>query len=188
MLLPFVQFDYAGRLGLADGRYVAREPDRVLIAETFGAPHPAKRRGRRRRAKPAEPPATPETVPVTRITVVRSDPFDDEAAGSKWLDDLAGDSKRRVAEAREALALLNFALEALRDAAEDPLVHTVGVSTALAVRVGFGTGEQLADGNWTEARQLPPPPSPRHLELDPQKEVADRLAGRDSEDEEGTDA
>lgn len=136
----------------------------------------------RRRAKPVEPPAAPETVPVTRVTVARSEPFVDAAGAQSWLDETASDGKRRSAEAREALELLNRALDALREAAEDPLVSEVGLSGALAIRIGYGTGEELADGNWTEARQLPEPPQPPHLELDPQQKVAESLAGR-GEDE-----
>ena len=82
MLIRFIQFDFAGRLGLADGRYLARgqaedESDRVLIVRTFGAPHPESRL-RRRRTKPVTSPANPETVPVTRVTVASSDPFESD--------------------------------------------------------------------------------------------------------------
>jgi hypothetical protein len=77
--------------------------------------------------------------------------------------------------------LLNRALEALREATEDPLIHDVGASQALAIRIGWGTGEQLADGDWTEAQQLPPPPTPRRASLDPQEHVARVLSGRERE-------
>jgi hypothetical protein len=115
---------------------------------------------------------------VTRVTVARSEPFKDASEASAWLDGIASDGKGRSAAAREALELLNRALDALREAAEDPLVAEVGLNGALAIRLGYGSGEQLADGQWTEARQLPEPPPPRHLELDPQQQVADKLAGR----------
>jgi hypothetical protein len=111
------------------------------------------------------------------VTVARSTPFDGEPQASAWLGEIAGDGKARSAEARAALELLNRALDALRAAAEDPLVSEVGLNSALAIRLGYGSGEQLADGQWTEARQLPDPPPPRHLELDPQQQVAEKLAG-----------
>jgi hypothetical protein len=187
MLLSFTQFDFAGELGLADGRYLARaqaegEVDRVLILKTLGVPHP-ERRAKRRRARRVESPGEPETVPVTRVTVARSDPFDGEAAAQRWLAATADSAEARVAEAKDAVALLNRALAAVREAAEDPLVHDVGASQALAIRIGYGTGDDLVDGRWREARQLPPPPTPRRASLDPQQHVAEVLSGRGPEDE-----
>jgi hypothetical protein len=185
MLLPFTQFDFAGELGLADGRYLARgrepgEADRVLIVKTFGAPHP-ERRLKRRRARPVEP-GEPETVPVTRVTVARSAPFKAEPEAQRWLEATADSADDRVREARDAVALLNRALAAVREAAEDPLVHDVGASQALRIRIGYGTGDDLAEGRWTEARQLPPPPTPRRASLDPQQHVAEVLSGRELDD------
>jgi len=186
MLLPFTQFDFAGQLGLADGRYLARateegEADRVLIVQTFGAPHP-ERRMRRRRTRRVEAPGEPETVPVTRVTVARSEPFDGESAARRWLEATADSPERRVGEAKDAVALLNRALAAVREAAEDPLVHDVGASQALAIRIGYGTGDDLVEGRWSEARQLPPPPTPRRASLDPQQHVAEVLSGRESDE------
>jgi hypothetical protein len=129
-----------------------------------------------------DPPAEPETVPVTRVTVARSEPFDGDAAAGRWLEDTARDPEARVEEAKAAVALLNRALEAVREAAEDPLVHDVGASQALAIRIGYGTGEQLVDGRWAEAHQLPPPPTPRRAALDPQQHVAEVLSGREPEE------
>jgi hypothetical protein len=189
MLLPFTQFDFAGELSLADGRYLARaqeegETDRVLIVQTLGAPHPERRRPKRRRAHRVESPGLPETVPVTRVTVARSDPFDGEPAAQGWLEETADSADARVAEAKGAVALLNRALAAVREAAEDPLVHDVGASQALTVRIGYGTGDDLVEGRWTEARQLPPPPTPRRASLDPQQHVAEVLSGREPDDRE----
>ena len=173
---------------MADGRYLARaeregEADRVLIVQTLDAPHPESRL-RRRRARAVESPAHPDTVPVTRVTVARSDRFESEDEARRWLESTADDAEQRVAEARDAVALLNRALAAVREAAEDPLVHDVGASQALAVRIGYGSGDDIADGRWTEARQLPPPPTPRRASLDPQQHVAEVLGGREPEADE----
>jgi hypothetical protein len=122
-------------------------------------------------------------VPVTRITVAEAAPFDGEKAAAAWLERTLNDGKALNDGAREAVDLINVALAALREAAGDPLIGDVGVSNALVVRIGFGTGEELADGHWTEARQLPSPGPRRHEQLDPQRQVANRLAGREPDED-----
>jgi hypothetical protein len=203
MLLSFVQFEHPGRLGLSDGRYVIRDPaagefaagkatpDRVLVVQTLGAPHPDRSKRRRpRRTRAAESPPQIPDVPVTRATVAQSTPFGDEAEAKQWLTDLAADPKRRAESAREGLDVLNRALDTLRRAAEDPLVGDASFHHALVIRVGYGSGEQLADGAWTQARELPPSPVPRHHDLDAQRRAALELAGKDpdaNEDDEDED-
>jgi hypothetical protein len=122
-------------------------------------------------------------VPVTRITVAEADPFEGEKAAAAWLDQTLNDGKALNEAAREAVELINVALGALREAAGDDLIADVGVTNALVVRIGFGAGEELADGHWTEARQLPSPGPRRHEQLDPQRQVANRLAGREDDDD-----
>ncbi len=174
---PFVQLELAGQIGLPDGRYLAREGDseRVLIVQTLGAPRGG---GRRRRPQPVDP-GDPEAVPVTRVTVAAGRELDGKRDASAWLDSATGDAEARAAEVRSATRLINRALNALRAEARDPLVQEIGASRALAVRIGYGTGEQLADGRWTEARELPPPRRGRLEEVDPQTRVAAVLAGRE---------
>jgi hypothetical protein len=82
-------------------------------------------------------------------------------------------------EVRAATRIVNRALAALRAAARDPLVQDIGASKALAVRLGHGTGDELADGRWTEARELERPRRGRLDDVDPQTRVAAVLAGRD---------
>ena len=168
----------AGRIGLPDGRYLAREgeDERVLIVHTYGAPRPP-RRGRRRvrEVQPSEP----EAVPVTRATVTTAEELPGKAQGSTWLESTARSPEARAAEVRTATRLINRALHALRAGAADPLVQEIGATRALAVRIGYGTGEQLAEGDWTEARELPPPRRGRLEDVEPQSRVAAVLAGRD---------
>jgi hypothetical protein len=148
----------------------------VLIVETLGAPNPGGRlRRRARRVEPGEA----EPVPLTRATVARSAPFRGEREAGSWLESVAGDAERRVAEVKAAVRLLNRALSAQRAAASDPLIQDVGASQALAIRIGYGTGDQLVDGGWSDARQLPPPPRSRREEIDPQERVAAILGGRE---------
>jgi hypothetical protein len=94
-------------------------------------------------------------VLTTRATVIDvGAPLDgpDQAAG--WLRG-AGE-----AELARDLAVLNRALHAFRVASADPHAHGIGRDDALVVRLGYGDGEQVADGLWTDARELVDP-SPR---------------------------
>ena len=118
-------------------------------------------------------------MPVTRVTVAGGEAFQGPAAAVAWLESVTGDAARRAAEVRSATKLLNRALAALRAGAGDPLVQEVGATRALAIRIGFGEGEQLADGRWSEARELPPPRRGRHEDVSPQSRVAAVLAGRE---------
>ena len=55
----------------------------------------------------------------------------------------------------------------------------VSEAMAMATRIGYGSGEQVADGDWEEARELPPPELKRSMLLTPQQRLAALLAGRD---------
>jgi hypothetical protein len=162
---------------LPEGRYLVREGDqqRVLIVQELAAERPG-RRGRRR-AKRVEPSA-PEQVPVTVVTVT-GEQLADEAQGSEWLSRTMADGERARSEVRAATGVVNRALSALRAAARDPLVQEIGASRALAVRIGHGSGDELAEGRWTEARVLGRPPRRRLDDVEPQSRVAAVLAGRD---------
>ena len=180
MLIPFVQLEMAGALGLPEGRYrsVEEGSERVLIAQELGAPRP-ERRGRRRRPREVEP-GEPGEVPVTRLTVAGAERFQGRGKATAWLEEVAASPERRTAEVRAATATINRALSALRAAARDPLVQEVGATRALAIRIGVGTGEELAEGRWSEARELPPPKRGRLDDVDPQAGVAAVLAGREN--------
>ena len=168
--------EFAGLIGLPEGRYVSRTGagEEVLVVQHPGAP-PARRRVRRGRPGNA---TEVKSVPTSRVTVVSAERLEADAA-ERWLAEVSGDAERRVAQVRSATLLLNRALQALRAAARDPLVQDVGASRALAIRLGYGTGEEVADGRWTDARQLPPPPRGRREDIDPQQHVAAVLGGRE---------
>jgi hypothetical protein len=148
----------------------------VLIVETIGAPRPS--RGRRRRPRQVDP-AKPREVPVTRVTVTGAEELPDPEQASAWLESVAGEPRRRAAEVRSATLLVNRALHALRAGAADPLVADVAATGALVIRIGYGSGEELAEGRWTAARELPPPKQGRYEEVEQQSRVAAVLAGRD---------
>jgi hypothetical protein len=79
------------------------------------------------------------------------------------------------------LDVLNAVLDAHRLAAADPHLPTVARRQALAARVGIGTGEELAYGRFSEARELAweAPRLPRRRMLTPEGRLAAILTGRD---------
>ena len=116
--------------------------------------------------------AEPEPVPTSRATVVSATPL---SSPDGWLADLDLD-----AEVESALAVLNRALRAHRAAAADPYVAEVSRERALVVRVGYGSGDELANGRFTEARELPRPGRrvKRSMEA-PEERFAALLGGRE---------
>jgi hypothetical protein len=82
----------------------------------------------------------------------------------------------------EGLAVLNRVLATHRVAAADPHVREVSLDGALVVRVGYGTGDQVADGRWSEAVTVPVRRrrERRVAALRPQERLAAVLSGRDS--------
>lgn len=172
-----MQLELAGRLGLAEGRYLVRDggEERVLIVQELGGDRP-RRRGRRR-PRPVDP-APPEQVPVTVATVTGRS-LESAREGSAWLARTLRDRERATEEIKAATRVVNRALGALRAAAEDPLVNEIGATRALAIRVGHGSGDELAEGRWTEARELPQPGRGRLHDVEPQSRIAAVLAGRD---------
>ncbi len=178
-LIPFVQLEFAGQLGLPEGRYLSREEDgdRVLIVQSYGAPKSTGRLARRTR--PVDP-EEEETIPMTRVTVAFPERFSGKREAEGWLEETAGDAEGRSTAVRSATLLLNRALNALRAGARDPLVQDVGATRALAIRIGFGDGDEIAEGRWREARELARPRPGRLDDVDPQERVAAVLSGRES--------
>ncbi|MGN6587549.1 MAG: hypothetical protein ACTHKT_08785 [Solirubrobacterales bacterium] len=188
-LFGFVQFDFAGTLPLADGRYLAGSgegdgDETVLVIERIGAPAATPRRRRRGRSAAAEP--EPAPLSLTRITAIRaSSPLAGQAEAARWLDE-ACESEERVEElARKAIAPLNRALHAHAVAAADPYGRQLAPEQAERVLVGYGSGEETADGRFTDGRQVDLIPRAssrrrrREEELRPQEKVAGVLRGRE---------
>ena len=170
-LFGFVQWDLAGQAVPAEGRHVVRRyagdaAQHVLVFTGTRAP----RRPRGRRARPAEEDAAP--VDVTRVSVIGAEPLAD-AEG--WL---AQAGEETVAN---ALPVLEAALHAHRDRDRRPAPRRARAAPPARVRVGYGTGEEVADGRWTEARELRPPREKvkREAALRPQERFAALLAARD---------
>jgi hypothetical protein len=185
-----VQFDFAGTVPLADGRYLVRaeeagEEESVLVLQTIGAPPAAARRRRRGRSAGAEGGAAP--VALTRATAIRAfAPFADAEEAARWLDEACEAEETVEVLVDEGIALLNRALHAQAVAAADPTSRSeLAPERAERVLIGFGSGEEAAEGRFSEARQadLAPRSSSRRRrreeELRPQERVAAVLRGRE---------
>ena len=179
--LPFVQFELAGTVGLDDGRYLGRDPERVLVVRIAGAPAPPRHRIGRAKPKRADPEAAAPTVPLTTLTTIRPRPLGDQAAAERWLRALRDEPEAIAAELADALGFVNGAIHAQRTAVLDPALADVAAEHALVVRIGFGDGEQLAEGRFTEAFEVPRSARRRRGEmLRPQERVAAVLGGRET--------
>jgi hypothetical protein len=188
-LFGFTQFDFAGPLAVADGRYLVRDGEReqVLVIETLGAPPPARRR--RKRPRNAEIDEPPQQLPVARATVVLAfDEFEDEQAAEAWLSQTTASEEAIDQLVEQGIDELNQALHTQSVASGDPYPQTVTPARAVVIRIGFGSGEALADGAFTAAHQVDPGLGPisrrrrRDEELRPQQRLAAVLGGREQLD------
>lgn len=149
----------------------------MVVLRTVGArERPRGRRGRRGVA--VDDAGEAEPLPALRATLVGAEPLTDP---DDWLDGIRRDADRREAEVQSGLRELNALVRAHRAAAADPYAREVGRWQANAVRIGHGTGDQVADGRWTAAYELPEPRERvRRAEgLMPQERLAAILGGSD---------
>lgn len=171
-----MQLEFPWALGPADGRYLVREPgehapSHVLVLATLGAPE--RRRLRDRRASAAAPEPPPAPVTTARATVVDATAVS-AAEAERWL------AASGEADIEQALALVARAVHSHRVASADPGVRVPARAHALVVRAGYGAGEQVAEGRWSAARELPRPPSGRQRRvaaIRPQERLAALLGG-----------
>jgi hypothetical protein len=180
-------------VGLPDGRYLARDADggdgaggeQVLVIRTLEAPRPGRRR--RQRPKDADAEAKPETLPLTRVTAVRAaEPFSSEDEAVGWLDEATEAEDTYDVLVAEGMALLNRALHANGIAAGDPYQPELTPGRATAVRIGYGSGDEVADGRFAAAREVDMRGGllnrRRNQDLRPQERLAAILGGRESLD------
>jgi hypothetical protein len=182
-LFRFAQFEFPWAIGPAAGRYVVRpdagaQPTHVVVIATLGAPE--RRLLRRRRAERAEPSPAAEPVTTGRVTIVDAEPTGGADEAAAWLREVERGSVDFV---DAALRVANGVIHANRIATADPYANGVGVEQALVVRLGYGAGEEVADGRWSEAVALPPSPERgsrrRSAALRPQERLAALLTGKD---------
>ena len=188
-LFGFAQYDLPGTLAVADGRYLERDAggaDRgVLVVETLAAPRsPAVAARRAQPAEPGEAAARPAALQGDRGARRRA------ASGRRGGRALAARRGRvrggaSTPSSREGIALVNRALFAQGAAAADPRVRELTELEASAVRIGYGSGEEVAAGRYTAARYVDVQAtgasrrSRRAEELRPQERVAAVLGGRE---------
>lgn len=182
---PFAQFEAPGGIGIEDGRYLISAAERdhhdVLVLNSLQAPRRRRRRRPRRAREAAEKPGA-EPLPATRATIVRADAFESEGEAATWLARMRSDPEARDRFAADARALLNRALHAHRAATMDPYVSELGPDSATATRLGYGNGDELASGKWSEAVEAPPDPGRRERRTDalrPTERLTAVLGGRE---------
>lgn len=152
--------------------------------QTIAAPPRPSRR--RRRPRGSEAGAPPTELPLARATAIRAfEPYDGPEEAGVWLA-TATVNETAVDKALDAgIALLNDALHAQAVASADPHLATISPERAVAVRLGYGSGDQIADGAFSEAREVDvaaagSPRRRRQEELRPQERVAAILRGREA--------
>jgi hypothetical protein len=115
-------------------------------------------------------------VTTGRATVITAkDPFPSEREAASWLASAGED------ELEQDLAVLNRALHSFRLVAADPYLVPVSRHQLLVARIGYGAGEDVADGLWSQAQELS---IPQHRQrrtkvLAPQARLAALLGSRD---------
>ncbi len=178
-IFAFSQIEAPWPLGPPDGRYLVRAlgahrqspPTHVLLFATVGAQRRTRLSRRRRRAAP-EP--LPAAVATGRATIIAAaEPFQDTTAAARWLARAGED------ELAAHLEVLERTLHAFRVITADPYSEPLTRERLLVARLGFGDGEQVADGRWSEARELLPAPGSRRRSkiLEPQSRLAGVLGG-----------
>ena len=148
------------------------------LGRSAGAAGARRRRPRPQPKRRAEPPE----VPITRLTVIRAQPSDAARPRRAELERTAGDPTRPRRRRRRAAGGQPRCCAPTGSPASDPYGHEVGRAARLAVRVGYGTGEELADGPLERGGRGPASRSARRRRaeaLRPQERLAAVLGGRE---------
>ena len=154
--------------------------------QTLAAPPRAARR--RRRPRDADAAELPPELPLTRATAIRAfDAFDGPEGAAFWLAAATASEEATDAVLATGIGLLNDALHAQAVAAADPTPAILAAEHAVGVRIGYGSGDQTAEGTFTAAREIDVSGGSsrrrrRQEELRPQERVAAVLRGRESFD------
>ncbi len=146
----------------------------MLVVTTLGAPE--RRRWLTQTKRKAEVEPEPSPVTTGRATIIDvGTPFSGADEARAWIARV-GDG-----DVAAGLAVLNRVLHAFRLVIADPYLSAVERGQLLVARVGYGAGEQVADGLWTDACELIEKPARRRRAkvLEPQARLAALLGGRE---------
>jgi hypothetical protein len=89
------------------------------------------------------------------VTAVRAfAPFEAEEDAARWLDEATEAEDTADVLVADGIALLNRALYVHAVAAADPQGQQLTPERAVAVRVGYGDGEEVADSRFSSAREV----------------------------------
>lgn len=94
-------------------------------------------------------------MPTSRVTLVAAEAFSSPDQAGAWLAALKGDRALREAAVATDNRILNDVLHAHRLAASDTFTHEVAARHALVVRLGYGSGDEVAAGRLGAALELP---------------------------------
>jgi hypothetical protein len=156
------------------------DAEHVIVLRTQGAPQRGAIRGRVPRKREE---GDVEAVPTSRLSVVGATPLGSRDEAAAWLDRLREEKGELEAEAARGAAALNRFLRAHRAAAADHWGRDVSAEHALVVRVGYGEGDQVAEGRYAAAYELPRKPrgSRRREDLAPAERLAAIVGGREDQ-------
>jgi hypothetical protein len=147
----------------------------VLVLATLGASE-RRRRPSQRKRRPAAPEPDPTLVATGRATIIDvGAPFVEEHQARAWLARAGED------DLDAGIEVLNRALHAFRVVTANAYLNAVSREQALVARIGFGVGEQVADGQWSDASELVATTARqrRIRALQPQARLAAVLGGRE---------
>jgi hypothetical protein len=208
LLFEFVQFEFTHAIGPPAGRYLvppdgvveepADEPRPRTISETLTGvtkdvgvadvlvvgviSAPASRPRLRRKARDVASGASPKEVPLSLVTFVKATaPFDDEREIAQRFELVRASEESQERWVAQGLRVLNVAIRAYRAGAHDPYVLEVARRDARRVRIGYGSTDEMREGEWHAAFELPPPISGRSTRLErlrPSEAIANVFAGR----------
>jgi hypothetical protein len=151
----------------------------VLVVGVVAAP--ASHTRLLRKARQAERQAPPAEVPLSLVTFVKgTEPLSHPRDAARRLDAIRLSEDEQQRWVRRGLGVLNLAIRAYRTGAPDPYAIEVTRRDARRVRIGYGTTEEVQNGLWQEAVELPPPlrSRPKRIErLRPSEAVAVVLSG-----------
>jgi hypothetical protein len=116
-----------------------------------------------------------------RATVARPVAFSSVDEAAEWLTQLRTDKELLDAEVRSALAVVNRALRSWRAASADPYVGELSFERSQVARLGYASGEAVADGHLAQAMEVPRP-KPRRVKRSmeaPEERFAALLGARE---------